>query len=333
MLTVANITYLVGIAGVMAFLVPFLAALLSFFGPLFKPVFKLFRELIVAVLQACAEVARIVWTKILVPTGRFLYPLAEVACYAAPFLAAVESSRYALGDPYSHAGVMVAVLAIPMHLGAWTYTTSKISSGGGDVRTWASLTSLILAATMAPLAILHESKLLGYATVVSLTSFLGFGAASYGLCIAIGFNDEKSMMRAATSCLLMSSFFVVLRGLGIDSRLLAPFESAATVFGSSVYFLALLIVALTERKAGGHLVMIANLIAYGIAGEILGLPGLSNVAKTYGGLYAFTFTGRKLAQGKSVVGYFLFSALLVGVSFYISANPVVVSALLFGAAA
>merc|ERR1712232_1241763 len=92
-----------------------------------------------------------------------------------------------------------------------------------------------------PVAILHQSQVLGYATTACFVGALGLGAAMYPFCYCIGWETADAMARTCVACGLMLGGFAVARIQGVDAQFLSPFGSSVSVLCGIGHFLALLI--------------------------------------------------------------------------------------------
>mmetsp|Transcript_3588 Transcript_3588/g.10173 ORF Transcript_3588/g.10173 Transcript_3588/m.10173 type:complete len:701 (+) Transcript_3588:108-2210(+) len=168
-----------------------------------------------------------------------------------------------------------------------------------------SLTRLLsgwLCASLAPLAVHFESKLLGYVAVFAAYSVLGFSVACHGLCWVVGFSSQRAMERVAATSALLLATFVGARELGVGwlgvppaqaQQLAAPFASAVAVVGALALHLALLITSSryysTPSNASRwhwyarHNALAAGVIALGVlCGTLGGSAGLANTSTVFG---------------------------------------------------
>ncbi|CAM9796727.1 unnamed protein product [Heterosigma akashiwo] len=74
-----------------------------------------------------------------------------------------------------------------------------------------------LALCWVPLAVHHQSTLLGYGVVCALYTVLGFNITCYGLCYCIGFKRESALQR----CVVVSALILALHaGAGVMTQAL-----------------------------------------------------------------------------------------------------------------
>ena len=138
---------------------------------------------------------------------------------------------------------MVAFSGALVALPAFGYSTAlwagRSANGAEALKTAAQVW---IASYAAPTAVHFQSSLFGYLTVCSIFGALGFGVASRGLCIAVGFDSRDAMQRCCLSSLLLVCAFTASRLCGaFPVRLLEPFAAPVAVFGNIVLFLSLLI--------------------------------------------------------------------------------------------
>lgn len=264
-----NIVWGISILGLSALIGPVLWLLL-------KPVRRLLTQL---------------WTSVILPALIRMKPLYPYLLNLIAVGFMTEAHRYPM-DTYSMAGVMMAITGLTAFLSGWSLSTVLHSTTSGDLEAFSSVTGILLTLVSGPLAMGLQSKLLGYVTVVSGLSALGFSFWSSQLCLVLGFRERNPMVRTAITCLALNLLNVGSRAFDVPSPYLAPFSSAIATFGSSVYFLALLISTNAYDQGRSNVMYVSSLVAWIASGELLGLPAMSNVAKVYGSLFAINVYGR-----------------------------------------
>ena len=304
--SIVNIVWFLSICGLSVLLLPFLYQLLA---PLRKLIWSLWQDVVYPFLLWCR-------------------PAYEPLMYALTLLIAVESARYPRGpiDGVSMTGTMVALTACALFCSSWAYSTYLHSTGGGNRRLWLGLSGILLAGAAAPLAILHQSSLLGYVAVVSVMSALGFTAFGAPLCLFIGFESSEQAIQVAAACLFLTLGNATAKALGVESTFLAPFASAVASYGTAVYFLALSILTFGGyrfSKHFGELVYAANLAAYVVVGEMAGIPGMANAAKVWGMIELFVKYCDYCPKsgGALIVSGFTGCGILYAMSLYLSTHP------------
>jgi hypothetical protein len=278
----------------------------------------------------------------LVRLAKWAIPLYEPLSYVLSLLVLVESARFAdatANDAYSMTGSMLGATSIAMFVLSWIYTTVKNSHGGGDKELYLTVSWLVGASFCIPAAKIHQSSLLGYAAVGCVVSALRFSAFSRGLTVFIGFESRQALVRATCACGAMTAACVAVKLVQTEghsaahSPWLVPFHSAASIVGSTVYLLGLDINCF-RNTARSHAFYIANLAAFIIAGEVLHMPGLANVGKTFFGLLLLTVYCEAMPDGRdgsAIVWVFFLFAFIYGFSMFLSTRPELVGACLAGA--
>lgn len=314
--SIVNIVWFVAILGLTATVGPFVYTVL-------KPIRKLLHRLSQAAL------------KLLIRLAKRVSPLAELALYATSLYVLVESSRYALGggmDPYGMVGPMTAVSSVALLGVSWGCTTAFNSNKSGNMETFMVITWTLASLYCIPAAQMHQSTLLGYGAVAAASAALGFSAFSYGLMTFLGFKSQESLIRGAIGCGSMTAAAFIIKGAGLQNSWTAPLVGPLSVFGTSIYLLALDINAFHMRNVAGHAFYVANLIMIVGGGHMIGLEGAANVAKSFGGLFLFTLycTIRPRSRELFTVWIFSLFAILYGGSLYVSRNPEIMAAVLSG---
>lgn len=270
------------------------------------------------------------WSDIVIPILIALKPAYEPLMYAVSFFVLVESARYPRDDPYSMAGTFTALSGIAGVMLSWGYTTYLNSKGGGDAETWASLATALLVAVSAPMAILHQSKLIGYVTVCSFMGLIGFCGFATRCCLMIGFESRNAAARAAATCLVLVLINASARALQLQGPYLKPFESAINCVATSVYFLALDILSTWGDNRATYF-FIANLASMMVLGTWLGQEGMTNSAKAWSVILGLSMYGSHPPKGGIIVVWsFSLFAILYGVSLYFSRNPALIAQLFPG---
>jgi len=141
-----------------------------------------------------------------------------------------------------------------------------------------------------PVAIFHQSTLLGYAATTAFLSALGFGGAMYPFCYCIGWDNSDDMARTSVLCGLTMAGFAAARIQGVESKILNPFASSVSVLCGLGHFLALLIMSnryyRSKAYSKNNAIMLASLLGFELVGRIYGLEGLANTTTTFFVLWA-----------------------------------------------
>jgi hypothetical protein len=88
-----------------------------------------------------------------------------------------------------------------------------------------NLVNLYVTLLFIPLAILFESQLFGWISIICLYTTLGFSFICGGLCYFIGFHDKEAMIRVSITSTILLSLFVTLKLLHIGDWILKPFST------------------------------------------------------------------------------------------------------------
>ncbi len=307
MFSLINIIWLVSILGLSVLV-----------GPVLWLILKPLRALLVKI-----------WADAVKPILIFLKPVYQYLIYVFAVLLMTEAQRYPR-DEYSMTGVMTAVTGIAVFMLGWAYTTLLNKATGGDAELFATLSAMLITLVTAPLAVTLQSSLIGYAAVASLCSTLGFSVWSSELCLCLGFDRTSGLIRTALACLALNLLNMASRVFDMPSQYLAPFSSAIGIFGSSVYFLALLIA--TNVHSRSNAMYVCSLGLWLAAGEFLGMPGMANVAKVYAALYALNVYGRCPPRSEALKLLWMFGGFgaLYALSLFLNRNPELLTALYMG---
>ena len=218
-------------------------------------------------------------------------------------LAAVVLAHACRVPPEAGAGVMIAVSALVLLAVGLGYSTML---HGKAVEVWlerttrqrpalrqvlTSVASLWPVSVLAPLAIMHESRLLGYAATACVLSALGLNAGVGWCCYFIGFDSDDAMLRTAVACGVSLGGMLSARWAGLEPAYLAPFRSAVSVLGGIGHYLAMLL--LCNRWTGhwrsdkgkalrANALMVLSLLAAGLGGCWCDVPALTNTATVFG---------------------------------------------------
>lgn len=264
----------------------------------------------------------------------FLYvstPVGEPLLYALSVYSLVEGSRYVGID--TMAGPYMALTGSMLFLVAWCVTTVTNRTGLNSLSSFMQITGSFVVAFTAPSAILHQSSMLGYVTICAVCVASGFVMYSNGWTTYIGFDREEHLLYAALSCGHLNLLNAIVRSAELSSQYTTPFESAVGVLGTSVFLLVTDIYALLENTRRGYFLQGLAIAAHAVAGTILNLPGMTNVALTYMGLALFTFycqIGRRTRDDMLIVWLFGLFTALYGSAMYLNRNPHLVVSLLSG---
>lgn len=199
----------------------------------------------------------------------------------------------------------------------------------------------LFALVLIPLAVGHQSSLLGYGAVSCVLTLLGLTGGAGRLCIFIGFEGEDVAVRTSISCAAGLMVFVGIRAAGLHPACLAPFVSGVSVLGGIGHYLSLLILCLSEsgnsrdslylrrdsRVLNG--LMGLSLLLSTFCGRMYDMAGMANTATVFAVLWllqwyaAFHFRNRY----NGWLFIFLSSVCAYYAALWLHANPVFVVSL------
>jgi len=208
-------------------------------------------------------------------------------------------------------GKFIAITSLALSIPCFLYSTFIWTASLPDPeneKTLPRLLALWIFTTTAPLAVLFDSGLLAYASVISFYAVLGFSVCFFGLGVAIGFDGKSSMSRVSFTSAVLLVFHTIVREVakfGIlgqeDIDHIRIFESPIAVMGCLTLYLALLIMSSKfyhykgkwsdskEKRQQRHfkqnMLMIVSLFLGILTGALTGSKGMLNTAITFFVLY------------------------------------------------
>eukprot|EP00929_Paragymnodinium_shiwhaense_P117270 TRINITY_DN8767_c1_g1_i7.p1 TRINITY_DN8767_c1_g1~~TRINITY_DN8767_c1_g1_i7.p1 ORF type:complete len:532 (+),score=79.71 TRINITY_DN8767_c1_g1_i7:193-1788(+) len=211
----------------------------------------------------------------------------ELLVHVVAFVVLVHAARMQTG-----ASTYVALSGLVLCAKAWLF--SAFLHGRDELKELYHLECALVAALVAPHAILHQSSLIGYATVAAALCGLGLSAAADPFCYIIGFESEEEMQRACVCTGLGLVVFQAISAIGVDQSWLSPFSSAVSVLGGICHYLGLLIItneyyhpynSQTRTRKGplyvrANVTMLGSLLASQAYGHIYGVYSLANTSTT-----------------------------------------------------
>jgi len=277
--TFVNVLWLLAIAGMLVSV-----------GPTVWHILKPFRKILERFIKAFVR-------KFLVPLLEFLHNWGffELFSYVICWTFMAEGFR---GPPDS--GFFLSLTGLGGLVVAFGYSTAlhghKVSKEANP-EALAQMMHSWLALCWTPFAIHFQSRFIGFMCVVAVYVVLGFNVVCFGLCYCIGFSKKEALQRCIVMSLLLLLLFGGLRIYGIDPLYLSPFSSAATIFGSVVLFLGLLIYSsrwyhgdyrssnMVHTYVQRQIYMITSLIAACLVGALYSLEGMFNTGIVFLVLY------------------------------------------------
>ena len=178
-----------------------------------------------------------------------------------------------------------------------------------------------------PLTLVFDSNLMGFFAVSFFYQMLGFGVSCFGFGFSIGFDNLKSLERCCiTSKIMLMTYALFLMNGVAKKHVVKPFALGIMVWGSVVFFLALLIIS-SRFHCGGfgrkynmiNLLMISSIALYSFLGFVWHAPALSNTAITFLVLWLMEKQFEVLKIG--VISLFLGCVMLAWSSHQLSTRP------------
>jgi len=302
-----NIVWLISIVGILATVGPFIAYLA---GPFLM------------------RLATQLFERVLRPTAMALHSwgVFEIAAYALAFGFSAQGCRYP--DGQSQAAKMVALTGGLAFAPCWVYsTTLHTTSSGGKENEFFCLSCMLMTFTLVPLAILHDSRLIGFLAVLSTYGALGFVFLAFGSCFVIGFSSRNATHRCIVASVALVLGFTCLRLAGVDPACLRPFATGAMCLGNVMYFLAMLILSAGWRSGEGfsytarQALMTASLTAALLVGNVFAIPSMSNTASTFLVLWLMEKELEVQWGGAGIVVVFLNFVFLYYIAHYLNTHP------------
>jgi hypothetical protein len=175
----------------------------------------------------------------------------------------------------------------------------------------------ILTIVWGAIAVYFSSSTVGFITVGSLISLLGFSIVVTPLCYAFGFDDKASIWRGTISSILMLSFFLLYRASGLSDPFLALFASGAFWLGSLSGFVGLLI--LSSRWYDEHRVLSMNVLAIATFltfGSLAAIYNIRELTTMVGAFIMFYFADKIIEIKTEEMFTFGLKLLAAGLMFY-----------------
>lgn len=264
--------------------------------------------------------------RILKPSALFLHRwgVFEVAAYALAFAFSAQGCRYT--QTQAQPAMMVALTGGLAFMPCWVYSTGMHATGSGDKDKFFMVSCALLVMDLMPLAILHDSSLIGFLTVLALYGCLGFFFAAFGFGFMIGFSSDSALQRCVAASVWLVLFFSSCRILGLDPKYVHPFATGAMCLGNVMYFLAMLILSSQWRCSRREytmkqIAMIISLIVALFVGFVFAMPAMSNTATTFLVLWLMEKEMEIRWGGASIVVLFLNFVALYFIALYLHTHP------------
>jgi len=230
------------------------------------------------------------WNTVIWPCLLWLhtYGIINVCAYLCAFAFSAQGCRY---GRQLEAGQMISLLGALAFIPCSAYTLGLLASHGCelDTRTW-TLTCILFsmqALALVPLAIHHNSRLIGFCAVASLYGALGFCAGAFGGGFFIGFGSLKSVLFSWFASIVLVVSFVAMRLADVEPQLVFPFSTGALVLGNVMFFLALMTLSSSfgwdmevPYWVWNGIMLVALVLAIAV-GSTFAIPAMSNIGVTF----------------------------------------------------
>ena len=270
------------------------------------------------------KAAEVFYKNFIVPAHK--WGVLEAAAYAFTAALATQAARYPQG--FINAGAQLALLSGLLFIGCWFYSAAVWATGGGDEKKYYMLTNTFIGFVFAPLAIAHDSAMLGFAAVLAFYFALGFVFEKSCGGFEIGFKDSNSAVQSLKASTVLVCFFSLARisGISLDTYI-APFAPAGMILGNVVGLLALLILSTApvcgpkspDYPCWNALTVVTLLLLLGV-GAIFHIPAMLNTAITFLVLYVMTKQVEIEVGGGTIVLVFLNFLALFFIGLFLSHN-------------
>jgi hypothetical protein len=266
-----------------------------------------------------------IFTDVIIPTLQALKPAYEYIFYGICFLVIADSSRFS--SEFSH---FIALSGLAMLIPCMIYSghLHPIPKNFGDENVFV-LANIFLAINIVPIAILHNSQLVGFMAVAAFYTAMGFNTGYDRLCYSIGFGSKDIMIRVVLTSFTILTAFTTSKAVGFTSDYLSPFTMGISTAGSIAYFLGMLIMSSAFYQSKDFLywqfqvMMIVSLVSAVGFGSTLGMNGMTNTGITFSVLYAISKPSEIPGALKNYVTVYLLlvSVCLYFISMYLHTHP------------
>jgi hypothetical protein len=147
-------------------------------------------------------------------------------------------------------------------------------------------------------ALHFKSEFLGFAAIAAVYYKLGFGGYAGRMCYTLGFDNKNALYRNVVASFTILNAIVALRLFKLKEiySLLSPIQTPASIFGSLVSNIGLLILSslyyryhdATPYYALRNGLMVFNLIYSYYVGMLLRIDGLTSTSRVFFVLYLWT---------------------------------------------
>jgi len=233
-------------------------------------------------------------------------------------------------------GFYVTITGCLLAMPAWYYVAARHVRTKSDEYSslvYSTGSCVFLFLVWFPIAILYDSKLLGFLAIACFYHAMGFAISCDGLRWRIGFTGEGSLARVVSSSAIIMIASILFKCFGLARhRYFSPFSTAFNTLGPITYFLGLLIQSSalvllftgeSNKYYQNNAIMIASIVFILAFGYALNIVPLRNTGLVFSVLY----TMEKIVEwdvwsgGRFIVGLMLFFIALWRASLFLHSHP------------
>jgi len=209
----------------------------------------------------------------------------EVILYLLSFTLAISGSY--LSESYQLMSVLPGCMLFPAVL----FLTLKTHFG--ESRDYEKAVGIVAALSFLvwlPIAVYYQSYVVAFMAVLALVNAIGFNVGVGPLCVFLGFEDDKAMVRGTFAGFVLLVIYCSLSLLHVQTLALTIFMPALHFVGAFVYFLGLLIMASKWYSRNWsywpmQILTIASGIMALFLGSVFGMGSLLGIGGTFFAIY------------------------------------------------
>lgn len=184
-------------------------------------------------------------------------------------------------------GFMFALTGIALLVPLFSYSsyvhTGRLSKRIENTEeVFINLTMAWFIAVCVPLAIIFQSKFLGYVVFAKVHNLLGFRMMYFPGCLIMGWKNDSAMLSSCFASFFLVSCYIGLRLSEVELYYLRPFSSSCIVLGGISYFMSLLILSTGYARNDKYLIsnffMLVTLTLGMYFGFVYQMDGLRNTS-------------------------------------------------------
>ena len=206
------------------------------------------------------------------------------------------------------------------------------------IKKYLIIKGILIMITFFSLSVYFNSKIFSFITIISFYYLLGFYTGCFGLCYAIGFKDDNSMIKIITTSFLLLLIYILIRGLNFSNKIIELYRSPIQIFGTLTYFLGILIISsifydsFELSYALRQIIFVVSNLVVLFFGNFYNLPSMTNTAYVFGVLYLMEKNVDLFMKikGNVWVLVFILSSALWAISLYLHKNSKIVISIFKG---